>query len=172
MRGLKSITIMALLAAAAYAQDTGDPFSDGPNGAKLHSASGFVCPSQLGPFERDAVGRSDPETGADFCAYSALDGVYGTITLMPLPKTYDPKALLAPEFVVQEGSGGQMVGEATQMLGSKTAPLAVFTRTYETAKLESMHYRTLFANPRDLEIESGFLDKAYADALAEIAGAH
>jgi hypothetical protein len=174
--------------AGAHAQDAGDPFTDGPNNAKVHVASGFVCPSQFGPFERDAVGQSDPETGVDYCAYSALNGVYGTITLRPLPKIYDPKAMLAPDFVVQEGSGGSVVGDNTEMLGSKSAPLPVFMRVYETAKLESAHYRTLFASaavgawavdvtleyadPRDVEIETGFLDKAYADALREIAGAH
>jgi len=173
------------LAAGARAQDAGDPFGDAPNNAKLHTASGFVCPSQLGGFERDAVGQKDPEAEADFCAYSALDGVYGTITLRPLPPTYDPKAMLAPDFVLQEGTGGHMLGEGVAPAGPKSAPLAVYRRTYETARLESLHYRTLFASaavgawevevtveyaePRDREIEANFLNAAYAAAVARIA---
>jgi len=119
------------LAVAAHAQDAADPFADGANGAKVHSASGFVCPQQIGHFERDAVGERDPQAGADFCAYSALDSVFGTITLVPLRGAYDPKAMLAPDFVVQEGTGGRMIGETTQLLGQKAAPLSVYTRTYE-----------------------------------------
>jgi len=175
-----------LSAMPASAQDASDSFADAANGAKAHRASGFVCPQQIGHFERDAVGEFDPQAGADFCAYSALDGVYGTITLAPLHGAYDPKAMLAPQFVVQEGTGGRMVGEATQSLGPKTAPLSVYTRTYETAKLATMHYRVLFAgsavgswavqvtieyaDPRDLDNEAAFLSAAYAQAVAEIPG--
>jgi hypothetical protein len=153
----------------------------------VHSASGFVCSQQIGHFERDAIGEIDPQTGADFCAYSALDGVYGTITLAPLRGAYDPKAMLTPDFVVQEGTGGRMVDETTQLLGPKTAPLSVYTRTYETAKLETLHYRTLFASaavgpwavqvtieyaePRDDDNEADFLNAAYAEAIAKIASA-
>jgi hypothetical protein len=172
---------------AARAQDAADSFADGAGGAKVHSASGFVCPQQIGHFERDAVGERDPQAGADYCAYSALDGVYGTVTLVPLRGAYDPKALLAPDFVVQEGTGGKMVGEATQILGQKTAPLSVYMRTYETTKLETLHYRILFASaavgpwavevtieyadPRDTDKEADFLNAAYAEAMAKIAGA-
>lgn len=176
---------LALLTNSAEAQVSHDVFSDDANGAKLHGASGFVCPLRLGPFERDAVGERDPQAHADFCAYSALDGVYGTIMLMPLPKTYDPKAILEPDFIVQEGTGGQMLGETVLPYGPKAAPLSVYVRTYETAKLESVHYRTLFASaavgnwsvqvvleyvdPRDNEIKTGFLQNAYSAAVAEIA---
>ncbi|MGC9953870.1 MAG: hypothetical protein ABSD21_06300 [Rhizomicrobium sp.] len=171
----------------AHAQDSADSFADGVNGAKVHSASGFVCPQQIGRFERDAVGERDPQAGADFCAYSALDGVYGTITLTPLRGAYDPKAMLTPDFVVQEGTGGRMVGETTQLVGPKNAPLSVYMRTYETAKLETLHYRTLFAgaavgpwavqvtieyaDPRDSDKEVDFLNAAYTEAIAKIAGA-
>jgi hypothetical protein len=175
-----------LSAVSARAQDPTDSFSEGANGAKVHRASGFVCPQQIGHFERDAVGELDPQAGSDFCAYSALDGVYGTITLAPLHGAYDPKAMLAPEFVVQEGTGGRMVGEATQPQGPKTAPLSVYTRTYEATNLATLHYRVLFASaavgswavqvtieyadPRDNDNEAAFLNAAYAQALAEIAG--
>jgi hypothetical protein len=174
------------IAGAAYAQDTPDPFADGADGAKVHTASGFVCPQQVGHFERDAVGERDPEAGADFCAYSALDGVYGTVTLEPLHGPYDPKAILAPDFVVQEGTGGRMIDESTRSIGPKATPLAIYTRTYETAKLESLHYRTLFASallgawtvqvtieyadPRDDDAETEFFKAAYLDAMTNIAG--
>ena len=182
-----ALVLMCMASAvAAHAQDAADSFADGAGGAKLHSASGFICPQQIGHFERDAVGERDPQAGADFCAYSALDGVYGTITLVPLRGAYDPKAMLAPDFVVQEGTGGRMVGETMQILGQKSAPLSVYMRTYETAKLETLHYRILFASavvgpwavqvtieyadPRDVDKEADFLNAAYAEAMAKIAG--
>ena len=184
---LALIVPVLLSAMQASAQDLSDSFADAANGAKAHRASGFVCPQQIGHFERDAVGEFDPQAGADFCAYSALDGVYGTITLAPLHGDYDPKALLAPQFVVQEGTGGRMVGEATQSLGPKTAPLSVYTRTYETAKLEMLHYRIQFASavvgnwavqvtieyaePRDNDAQVLFLNTVYAEAVAKLAAA-
>ncbi|HEY0282489.1 MAG TPA: hypothetical protein VGC27_07695 [Rhizomicrobium sp.] len=182
-------TLVALCIAsamAAHAQDAADSFTEGPNGAKVHGPSGFVCPQQFGHFARDAVGERNPEAGADFCAYSALDGVYGMVTLTPLRGAYDPKAMLAPDFVVQEGTGGRMVGETTLLLGPKTAPLSVYTRTYETSKLEALHYRILFtsaavgpwavqvtieyADPRDTDKQADFLNAIYAEAMAKIAG--
>ncbi len=185
--GWAVVVACAVSIASAHAQDVADSFADAANGAKVHSASGFVCPQQVGHFERDAVGERDPQAGADFCAYSALDGVYGTITLVPLRGGYDPKAMLAPQFVVQEGTGGRMVGETTVLLGPKPAPLPVYTRTYETAKLEALHYKILFASaavgpwavevtveyadPRDNDNEADFLNTAYAQAVAKIAGA-
>ena len=174
-------------AMAAHAQDAADSFADGTNGAKVHSASGFICPQQIGHFERDAVGERDPQAGADFCAYSALDSVFGTITLVPLRGAYDPKAMLAPDFVVQEGTGGRMIGETTQLLGQKAASLSVYMRTYETAKLETLHYRILFASavvgpwavqvtieyadPRDEDKQTDFLNAVYVEAMAKITGA-
>ncbi|MDE2630053.1 MAG: hypothetical protein KGM97_03585, partial [Alphaproteobacteria bacterium] len=170
--GWAAVVASAISIASAHGQDATDSFADAANGAKVHSASGFVCPQQVGHFERDAVGERDPEAGADFCAYSALDGVYGTITLVPLKGGYDPKAMLAQGFVVQEGTGGRMVGETTMLLGPKSAPLSVYVRTYETAKLEALHYKILFASaavgpwaaevtiefadPRDNENEADF----------------
>ena len=80
--------IAALSCSSAVAQSIpGDAFTDGKDGAKVHKASGFVCPAKIGLFERDAVGDSDPETKTDFCAYSVLNGVYGTIKLTPLTGT-------------------------------------------------------------------------------------
>jgi hypothetical protein len=181
----RTILVLAALFAPAQAQDLSDVFSDAPGDAKLHIASGFVCPLQIAEFERDAAGQKDPSAGADYCAYSSLDGVYGTITLTPLPMTYDPKAMLAPDFAVQEGSGGTVVGETIETLGSKSAPLPVFIRTYETAKLAAMHYETQFASaavgawvveveieyaaPRDKDLRTNFLNTAFALAQDKIA---
>ncbi len=179
------IFFLAALLAPAQAQDISDAFTDAPDNAKQHIASGFVCPLQLAEFERDAVGQKDPGIGADYCAYSALDSVYGTITLTPLPKTYDPKAMLAPDFAVQEGSGGRMLGEAIEVLGPKTAPLSVYVRTYETSRLATVHYETQFASaavgawvveveieyaaPRDKELRANFMNAVFALALEKIA---
>ncbi|HWA91557.1 MAG TPA: hypothetical protein VG889_16080 [Rhizomicrobium sp.] len=177
-----SIVCLTLLAPAlAQAQDSDDVFADAAGGAKVHVASRFVCPAKIGMFERDAVGERDPEASADFCAYSALDGVYGTITLAPLTGPYDPKAALAPDFVEQEGTGGKTIAEAPLKLGGTS----VYTRTYQTTSLEDIHYRVLFAasavgpwavqvtmeyaSPRDDAVKSEFLNTVYASALETLA---
>lgn len=182
---LAAMAFLSCCASVALAQDASDPFADGKDGAKVHVASGFVCPQQIGRFQRDALGESDVETNEDFCAYSALDGVYGTIRLVPLMGAYDAKTVLAPDFVEQEGTGGQRTAEETMQLGTKDAPLAVYTRTYETAHAESLHYRALFAGsavknwavevtiefatPRDDAAEAEFLRTIYEAAQTEIA---
>ncbi len=90
-----------------------------------------------------------------------------------------------PEFTEQEGIGGKMVGEKTVLLGGGRTPISVYQRTYETAALETLHYRILFsggtignwaleatvefATPRDDDAEQQFLDTVYAEALAHIA---
>jgi len=176
----RAIVLLALLSPAS----AGDVFIDGAGGSKVHEPSGFVCPIKIGEFERDAVGEYDPETRTDYCAYSALDGVYGSIMLRPLPKNYDPKAVLAADFTVQEGSGGHMLNEWLQPIGPKAAPLSVYLRAYETAHLESQHYRTLlasaavgawavqvtveYADPKDKELEQAFLAAAYDAAASKI----
>jgi len=178
---------MLVAAPPAFAQTTDiDAFKDGPDDAKVH-VSGFSCPQFIGHFERDAFGERDPSKGADFCAYSALDGVYGTITLTPLKGPYNARAELAPEFTEQEGIGGKLVGEKTLALGGSKAPLTVYTRTYETAALETLHYRILFssgtvgdwaleatvefATPRDDDKLRDFLNAVYTEALVHIAKA-
>jgi hypothetical protein len=178
-----ALATLALTPALAQTTDI-DAFKDGPDEAKVH-VSGFVCPLFIGLFERDAFGERDPSLGSDFCAYSALDGVYGTITLTPLKAAYDPKTALVPEFTEQEGIGGKVVDEKTMTLGGGKTPISVYTRTYETAALETLHYRILFsggtigswaleatvefATPRDDKAEHEFLDAVYADALTHIA---
>lgn len=175
---------MALAAGltGAGAQDNGIGFTNGPNNTTVHDASGFICPLKIATFERDVAGPRDPERGADYCAYSALSGVYGTIIIMPLPSTFEPKAMLASEFAIQEGTGGQVIAETVQPVGAAAMPL--YLRTYETARLESLHYRTLFASaavgawavqvileyahPRDKEIQTDFLNSVYAAAQREI----
>src|SRR5215831_15240491 len=147
MRSLAALVIASFaMAAPALAQTTDiDAFKDGPDQAKVHT-SGFYCPQFIGHFERDAYGERDPSKSADFCAYSARDGVYGTITLTPLKGPYEAKAELAPEFTEQEGIGGKLIGEKTMGLGGGKTPLTVYTRTYETAALETLHYRILFSS--------------------------
>ena len=105
--------------------------------------------------------------------------------MTPLKAAYDPKTALVPEFTEQEGIGGKMVGEKTVQLGGGKVPISVYQRTYETAALETLHYRILFsggtvgnwaleatvefATPRDDDAEQQFLDAVYAEALAHIA---
>jgi hypothetical protein len=177
-----AVCLAALTGAApAFAQTNVDVFSDGPANAKVHTASGFVCPGKIGLFERDAAGERDPSANADFCAYSALEGVYGTITLVPLAGPYDPKTALASEFVEQEDIGGKRIGEGTVKVGGAS----VYARSYETTSLEDLHYRTLFsasavgnwavqvtveyASPRDDAVKQEFLNAVYAGALKTLA---
>ena len=176
-----------LTGSATHAQTVaGDTFADGANGAKVHVLSKFVCPAKIGSFERDAAGESDPQTGADFCAYAALDGVYGTIRLVPLHGPYVASQSMAMDFAEQEGAGGKRIAEMDVALSlAPHGTLTVYTRAYETAKLEDLHYRVQFAGaairnwavettiefaePRDLGEAQGFLRAVYGAAQNEIA---
>ena len=186
LRHLNLALVGCLALSPAAAQTTSiDTFKDGPDEAKVHTGSGFVCPLFIGHFERDAYGERAPMLGSDFCAYSALDGVYGTITLTPLKAPYDPKTALIPEFTEQEGIGGKIVGENTQKIGGGATPISVYSRTYETAALETLHYRIMFsggtvgnwavaatvefATPRDDDKLKDFLNAVYTEALVHIA---
>ena len=186
MRTVSLLALLAFAAAPAFAQTTDiDAFKDtGTDQAKLH-ASGFICPLFIGHFQRNAYGERDPSLGTDFCAYSAIDGVYGTITLTPLKTAYDPKTALAAEFAEQEGIGGKLIGERTMNIGGGAMPISVYSRAYETAALETLHYRILFstgtigawaveatveyATPRDDEKQRDFLNAVYTEALVHIA---
>lgn len=185
--GCLAISAAICVASACEAQTVaGDTFADGADGAKVHVASKFVCPAKIGPFERDAAGESDPGTGADFCAYAALDGVYGTIRLVPLHGSYDAKESLADDFAEQEGVGARKIYESQAPLATpQSPPVPIYTRTYETAKLEDLHYRVEFtgaaigdwavettiefAEPRDVPEAQSFLRAVYEAAQNEIA---
>jgi hypothetical protein len=184
LRVLRASVLNCLLFSAVAAQNV-DAFSDTHDGGKLHAASAFVCPTKIGAFERDAVGEADPEKHTDFCAYSARDGVYGTIRLVPLSGTYDARTTLAPDFVETESLGGKRVADGLLTLTVKPQPLVLYARTYETTKLQDLRYRVLFAggqignwamettieyaDPRDTGIENQFLHAVYAMAEQEIA---
>ena len=193
VRGKKTfiaLSTLFLCGQAAAQTVAGDQFADGAEGAKEHVASGFVCPAKIGVFERDAVGETNPQTGTDFCAYSALDGVYGTITLMPMQGGYDPRQSLADDFAEQEGTGGKQIMEGTANMASAShsPPLAVYMRSYETAKLEDLHYRVTYtgaaigkwavettleyAEPRDAGEIQKFLRAVYAGAETRIGQPH
>jgi len=181
---LRIYVLLLLSPVAAIAQTSSDTFSDRDDGAKVH-VSGFVCPQRIGEFERDAVGEYDPQKNQDFCAYGALDGVYGTITLAPLNGGYDPKTSFADDFRGQEATGGKRLSENIVRLNG--SPLAIYTRTYRTARAEALEYRIVFAgaavknwvvqttveygDPRDTQSEAEFLRAVYAAAERQI-GAH
>ena len=172
------------MTATAQAQSV-DAFTDTRDGGKLHTASGFVCPAGIGAFERDTVGESDTGKHADFCAYSARNGIYGTIKLVPISGVYDAHDLLAPDFAVTESSGARPIADGAVVLAARPTPLLIYARTYETAKLQDLHYRVLFscarfgnwvvettieyADPRDVGLEDQFLHAVYAAAEREIA---
>ncbi|HEX3651503.1 MAG TPA: hypothetical protein VHU18_01625 [Rhizomicrobium sp.] len=174
-------SVVALVPSMAFAQNGGDTFTEGKDGAKVH-VSGFVCPQRIGEFERDAVGEADPEHSQDFCAYGARDGVYGTITLSPLNGGYNPKSAFAEDFAQQDATGGKRLMESTVRLNG--SPLAIYTRSYRTSRAEALEYRTLFtgaaiknwivqvtveyADPRDTLTEAEFLRTVYAAAERQI----
>jgi hypothetical protein len=180
MRALLLFLVVAI-PGAALAQSSVDTFSDRDDGAKVH-VSGFVCPGRIGDFERDAVGEYDPDKNQDFCAYGALDGVYGTITLEPLNGGYDPKASFAEDFSQQDATGGKRISEKPVKLNGSA--LSIYTRSYRTTRAEDLEYRTLFAgavvknwvvqatveyaDPRDTQTESQFLQAVYAAAEKQI----
>ena len=181
----KAAFILALVFATPALAQTAEQFRDGPGYSKIHIASGFVCPATIGPFERDAQGEKDTQAGSDVCSYAALDGVYGTIVLTPLSGPYDPKASFAPQFVEQEGTGGKKIEEKMIRLGGKSQPpLNVYTRTYRTARAETLDYRTLFAgaqignwavevtveyaDPRDTSSEKLFLNSVFGAAAKDV----
>ncbi len=183
MRTAAAIVCVGLFASAAFAQPAGmDVFAEGKNGDKIHTASGFVCPHAIGTFVRDAAGETDPERQTASCNYSTLDGVYGIITLVPLKDGYDPKNSLASQFEETQTTGGKMVWQGTVKIGKP--PLAVYSRIYQTAKLEDLKYSVLFsgsvvknwavettieyADPRDTPEKTAFLNAVYEAALAEI----
>jgi len=192
MKRFAAAAFVLLSASGAWAQSAGNGavsavFKDGSAGEKIHIASGFACPDRIGRYIRDAVGESDLESGTDFCSYYALDGVYGTVKLTPLTGAYDPASALTSAFVEQEGIGAKEVGEKTIALGPKDAQAKVYIRTYETARLETLHYRIAFsgaaignwivetaveyAEPRDDQVAQDFLDAVYGAAQTEIGAA-
>jgi hypothetical protein len=182
MRNVLSAALV-LIAAPALAQDGVDVFADVANNAKVHTASGFVCPAKIGLFVRDAVGERDPKNDTVYCAYSALDGVYGTIILSPLNGPYDPKTALVPDFLEEEATGGKSIGEKSLKAGGAT----IYMRVYETTGLEDLRYREQFAasavgnwavqvtmeyaSPRDDAIKQDFLNAVYTEALHKIVAA-
>jgi|HubBroStandDraft_3_1064219.scaffolds.fasta_scaffold98347_2 hypothetical protein len=180
-----ALSVGLALVSGALADSPERIFADGVNGAKIHSASSFVCPQKIGSFERDAVGERDPRSGSVYCAYSKLDGVYGTIVLKPIVGGYDAKTSLAGEFEETESTGGHMIGENGEKIGPRADHAAVYTRTYEAAKLRDADFRILYAgaaignwalettveysDPRDVEAETDFVNAVYSAAGAEIA---
>jgi hypothetical protein len=189
-RPVPALAIAALAFAALSLPAFGDDdFTDGTRGEKLHTASGFICPIKIGPFERDAVGASSVQNDAVFCAYSALDARYGTITLRPLAGAYDPRLSLANQFEELSATGGRSSGEAQLTIAGAPGvqPLSVYSRTYETTKLGDRSYRVLFtgaalgnwavetsieyATPRDEDAKRAFLNAVYVSALGRIARA-
>lgn len=183
MKLVAAIVCTGLFVGAAYAQPAGmDIFSDGKNADKTHEGSGFVCPYTIGPFVRDATGESDPEQQTATCNYSTHGGVYGTITLSPLRSNYEPKASLAAQFEQQQATGGKVVWQGTTTVGAP--PLAVYSRLYQTARLEDLKYTVLYsssavknwvvettieyADPRDKPEKDTFFNGVYEAALAQI----
>lgn len=179
--GALALVLPTLFSASrAVAQED---FADA-QGGKLHLASGFLCPAKVATFERNAVGERDPQAGAVYCAYSKLDGVYGTIVLKPVRGSYDARASLAGAFEETQSAGGRMIREQTMRFSPRQVPLEVYARTYETAKLSDTHYRELFtgaavgnwaveltveyADPRDTDAQKEFLNAVYGEAAARI----
>lgn len=191
------VAAVTCLAVPALAQNVpslrADPFVDGDKGIKTHTASGFICPERIGRYVRDAVGEGgSPSDGKVFCSYYALDGIYGTVQLTPVSGSYNAQSALADDFVEQVGIGGKQVSEKTVTVkpadnakGAESfTPVKVYTRTYETAHLESLRYQIKFtgaaingwaveaiieyASTRDDATAQNFLNFVYRSAETEI----
>lgn len=178
MRPFFAVLAAVLVFTAAHAEEG---FALRGDGALLHTASGFVCPDKIGPFERDAGGQRED---GDYCAYSALSGLYGTIVLKPLPDPYDPVAVLEPACRNVERMGGRILTETVQPVGPETNAIPVYLRTYEMARLDLMAYRTQlasaavggwaveviveYAHPRDKDEQTAFVTAVYGEAAKDL----
>jgi hypothetical protein len=159
-------------------------FRDGPHDGRIARASGFVCPDRVGPYIRDAAGQSGMSEKRVFCSYYALDGIYGTVRILPLKGKFDGPGLLAGQFSQEAGSGGRVVDQKTRSFHAASGLLRVFTRTYETSHLENLHYRVSYASapalgwvveviseyasPRDDATKAVFLNWVYGPGLATL----
>ena len=130
-----------VLAAPAFAQSAADPFKDGPGYAKIHIASGFVCPAAIGPFERDAQGENDVQTGSDLCSYAALDGVYkmAEIAARPVMKLSETTSKLTLPGIKQVrrvlDKDGRFFGADVIVLeGQGGAPVPAMYHPFEPGK--------------------------------------
>ncbi len=166
------------------ATDALGAFRDGPHDGRIARASGFVCPDRVGPYIRDAAGQSGMSRKRVFCSYYALDGIYGTVRILPLAGKFDGPSLLAGQFSQEAGSGGRVVAQKSRSFHSASGPLHVFTRTYETSHLENLHYRVSYASapvlgwvveviseyasPRDDATKTVFLNWVYGPGLATL----
>jgi hypothetical protein len=159
-------------------------FRDGPHDGRIARASGFVCPDRVGPYIRDAAGQSALSQKRVFCSYYALDGIYGTVRILPLAGKFDGPGLLAGQFSQEAGSGGRVVAQKTRSFPAASGELRVFTRTYETSHLENLHYRVSYASapalgwvveviseyasPRDDATKKVFLNWVYGPGLTSL----
>ncbi|MDE2464542.1 MAG: hypothetical protein KGO02_12610 [Alphaproteobacteria bacterium] len=186
-RLIAGVALGLLTGAAALAHDAPvilGAFRNGDHDGRIALASGFVCPERIGPYIRDAVGQSGPNEQAVFCSYYALDGIYGTVRILPLDGRFDGPASLASQFALQTGSGAKVVAQATATVAGKGTTPAVYSRTYETSRLETLHYRVRYSSapvrgwvvqviseyaaPRDDATRNLFLNWAYGPALAAL----
>lgn len=163
-------------------------FRDGPHDGRIARASGFVCPDRIGPYIRDAAGQSGVSQQKVFCSYYALDGIYGTVRILPLDGSFDGPDLLAGQFSQEAGSGGRVVSQKPLSFTLDGKVLRVFSRTYETSHLENLHYRVRYASapvrgwvveviseyasPRDDATRTIFLNWVYGPGLAALQPRH
>ena len=159
-------------------------FRDGPHDGRIARASGFVCPDRVGPYIRDAAGQTGVSQKKVFCSYYALDGIYGTVRILPLHGQFDGPGLLAGQFSQEAGSGGKVVAQKTFSFSAAGRMLSMFSRTYENSHLENLHYRvnyasapvrgwvveviSEYASPRDDATRTVFLDWVYGPGLAAL----
>ncbi len=180
--------VSTALASARGATVALGAFRDGPHDGRIARASGFVCPDRIGPYIRDAAGQSSVSQKRVFCSYYALDGIYGTVRILPLDGQFDGPGLLAGQFSQEAGSGGRVVAQKNLSFAAAGRVLPVFSRTYETSHLENLHYRVSYASapirgwvveviseyasPRDDATKTVFLDWVFGPGLAALRPRH
>ena len=145
-----------LLLPAALAQDASvGPFSDLRDGGKRHTASGFVCPAMIGAFERDAVGEAAPASGADFCAdrRSTASTARSGSRRWRVPTTPPRRWRLASSS--RRVCTARRIADGLATLAIKPLPVSIYARTDETARLEDLHYRVVFAGAQFRNCDRG-----------------
>ena len=157
VRKLALAVIGCLALSPAAAQTTNiDAFKDGADEAKVHSASGFVCPLFIGHFERDAYGERDADAGLGLLrllrARRRLRHDHADAAEGGLRSQDGAGSRSSPS---RKASAARSSAKARCKIGGGTTPISVYTRTYETAALETLHYRIMFSGRHDRQLGGG-----------------
>jgi len=154
-----------------------DSFAEGANGAKLHSASGFVCPQQIGRSSRTRWASVIRKLARIFVPIPRLMASNGTVTASAARDTIQRRAragfVRAERYRRTNGRRNDANAEPQERA------IGGLTRTYETRSWKrcisasSLPARSWelavqvtidMAEPRDNDAQAMFLNAVYAEA--------